>query len=301
MTPAGSSGGTICPSGGSMEWFRRPAVAGRFYPGRERELRSEVEELLAAAEEPSGFGTAVVEPDPDFMASEDPEASPPRPKALIAPHAGYVYSGPVAASGYAPLAALRGSIRRVVLLGPAHRWPFSGVAASSAAGFDTPLGRAPLDREAIQRALQLPQFLILDEAHEGEHSLEVHLPFLQVALGEFTLVPLVVGDASLEEVAEVLRLLWAGPETLVVVSSDLSHYLPYSEAIELDAQTARAIEDLRPEEIREDQACGSIPLGGLLLVAREKGLRVQRVDLRNSGDTAGPRNQVVGYGSFLLG
>jgi MEMO1 family protein len=284
-----------------MDWYRSPAVAGRFYPGRERDLRVELEELLggAAAQAP-GAGLASARSRPGFP-PEGVQPSAPRPKALIAPHAGYVYSGPVAASGYALLASLRGSVQRVILLGPAHRWPFRGLAVSSAAGFDTPLGRVLLDREAMDLALKLSQVVVLDEAHEGEHSLEVHLPFLQMMLGEFTLVPLVVGDASLEEVAEVLRHLWGGPETLVVVSSDLSHYLPYSQAVEVDERTARAVETLRPEEIREDQACGKTPMGGLLLVAREKGLRVQRVDLRNSGDTAGPRNQVVGYGSFLLG
>jgi MEMO1 family protein len=283
-----------------MDWFRRPAVAGRFYPLREHDLRSEVEGLLDAAGGACGSGTVVADPVSILRVPGDPEVSAPVPKALIAPHAGYVYSGPVAASGYALLAPLGGSVRRVVLLGPAHVWPFRGVAASSASGFDTPLGRVPLDQEGIRLALELPQVLPLDEAHEGEHSLEVHLPFLQMVLGEFSLVPLVVGDTSLEEVAEVLRLLWGGPETLIVVSSDLSHYLSYTEATELDERTARAIEDLRPEEIRGNQACGRTPLGGLLLVAREKGLRVCRVDLRNSGDTAGPRTQVVGYGSFLV-
>jgi AmmeMemoRadiSam system protein B len=283
-----------------MEWYRRPAVAGRFYPGQERELRKEVEELLGeAASDASRSGAGWPDSRP-FSLTESVEPSALRPKALIAPHAGYVYSGPVAASGYALLAPLKGSVQRVILLGPAHRWPFQGLAVSSAAGFDTPLGRVSLDHEVIGRALELPQVVMLDEAHEGEHSLEVHLPFLQTILGGFTLVPLLVGDAAPEEVAEVLRLLWGGPETLVVISSDLSHYLPYSQAVEVDELTARAIEALRPEEIREDQACGMTPMGGLLLVAREKGLQVKRVDLRNSGDTAGPRNQVVGYGSFLF-
>jgi MEMO1 family protein len=283
-----------------MDWYRRPAVAGRFYPGQERELRREVEELLGEAAGKSSVPGSGRPDSRPFSLTESVEPSALRPKALIAPHAGYVYSGPVAASGYALLAPLKGSVQRVILLGPAHRWPFQGVAVSSSAGFDTPLGRVPLDHEAIGRALELPRVMVLDEAHEGEHSLEVHLPFLQTILGDFALVPLVVGEGSPEEVAEVLRLLWGGPETLVVISSDLSHYLPYAQAVEVDELTARAIEALRPEEIREDQACGRTPMGGLLLVAREKGLRVQRVDLRNSGDTAGPRNQVVGYGSFLF-
>jgi AmmeMemoRadiSam system protein B len=162
------------------------------------------------------------------------------------------------------------------------------------------MGPVPVDREGVREALKVEQVVLLDEAHEGEHGLEVHLPFLQVVLGKFSIVPLVVGLAIPEEVAEVLRVLWGGPETLIVVSTDLSHYLPYAEANELDALTASAIERLRPEEIGHDQACGRTPLGGLLLRAREEGLAVECVDLRNSGDTAGPRNQVVGYGSWVV-
>jgi AmmeMemoRadiSam system protein B len=152
----------------------------------------------------------------------------------------------------------------------------------------------------MERAVELDQVSLLDAAHEGEHSLEVHLPFLQIALGDFSLVPLVVGEASPEEVAEVLKLLWGGDETLIVVSSDLSHYLPYDKAQELDEVTARAIQELRPEALGRDQACGRMPVAGLLLRAREEGLSAECVDLRNSGDTAGSRNQVVGYGSFVF-
>jgi AmmeMemoRadiSam system protein B len=263
-----------------MDWVRTPDVAGLFYPADESALSRLVADLLEEA------------PEPPARAS--------RPKALIAPHAGYVYSGPVAASVYARLHPFRESLRRVVLLGPAHRYPFRGLAASSASAFETPLGSVPVDKDALARALGLPQVRILDQAHEGEHSLEVHLPFLQVVLGEFRVLPLVVGEASHEDVAGVLRELWGGEETLVVISSDLSHFLPYERAGRLDEATARSIEALRPKEIRHDQACGRIPLGGLLIRAREEGLEVERVDLRNSGDTAGPRDRVVGYGSFLF-
>ncbi len=275
-----------------MEWVRAPAVAGLFYPAGAAALRAEVEGFLK--ETPPG------PPLPPGSPGE-PSSRPFRAKALIAPHAGYRYSGPVAATGYRLLAPLKGRVRRVVLLGPAHRCPFRGLAASSACAFETPLGKVPLDEEGLTAALELPQVHLLDEAHEEEHSLEVHLPFLQVVLGEFTLLPLVVGEARPEEVAAVLEKVWGGDETFLVVSSDLSHYLPYDRAVALDEATARAIETCRPEEIGVQQACGRTPLAGLLLRARAEGLSVLRVDLRNSGDTAGPRNQVVGYGSFVVG
>lgn len=274
-----------------MGWSRPPAVAGTFYPGVRSSLRAEVEQLLEGADgasfSPGGGGGR-------------PAPEPRTPKAIIAPHAGYVYSGPVAASAYALIPPFRESISRVVLLGPAHRIPIRGFAACSAEAFETPLGPVPVDEEALQGILGLEQVQLLDEAHSGEHSLEVHLPFLQVALRDFTLVPLVVGEASPEEVAEVLKCLWGGPETLIVVSSDLSHYLPYDHANQVDALTSRAIQELRPHEIRYEQACGRIPVSGLLLRAREEGLAAECVDLRNSGDTAGPRTQVVGYGSFIF-
>jgi AmmeMemoRadiSam system protein B len=263
-----------------MDWVRQPAVAGTFYPAGESELRRTVRGLLGE------------------VPAEAPVGDP--PKALIAPHAGYIYSGPVAASVYARLLPFRERFRRVVLLGPAHRYPFRGVAGISAAAFDTPLGRVALDREGMARLLELPQVTLLDRAHEGEHSLEVHLPFLQMVLDDFQLIPLVVGEAPPEEVALVLEEGWGGEETLVVVSSDLSHFLSYGEAVTLDEATAEAIEALRPTDIAPDQACGRIPVKGLLLRARELGLGVERVDLRNSGDTAGSRDQVVGYGSFLF-
>jgi AmmeMemoRadiSam system protein B len=206
----------------------------------------------------------------------------------------------VAASVYARLEPFRELYRRVVLLGPAHRYPFRGLAASSAVAFRTPLGEVPLDQDFLARALELPQLHLLDQAHEGEHSLEVHLPFLQMVLERFTLLPLVVGEAEFREVDSVLEALWGEEDTLIVISSDLSHFLSYPQAVDLDETSARAIETLQPQELGREQACGRIPVGGLLLRARELGLRVERVDLRNSGDTAGPRDQVVGYGSFLF-
>ncbi len=262
-----------------MEQVRPPAVAGMFYPADPEQLRATVEAFL------EGHHTACHQP----------------PKAVIVPHAGYVYSGPVAASAYACLRPARGRIRRVVLLGPAHRVAFSGLAVPGVDYFQTPLGLVPLDKEALEAVSALPQVRRLDEAHAFEHSLEVQLPFLQEVLGEdFGIVPLVVGDASPQEVAEVLEALWDGPETLIVVSSDLSHYYDYDTARKLDTITSRAIEALDPGAIHFEQACGRTPVAGLLLAARRHGLRAETVDLRNSGDTAGDKSRVVGYGAYVF-
>ena len=227
-------------------------------------------------------------------------ASDSPPKAIIAPHAGYIYSGPVAASAYASLRQASSVISRVVLLGPAHRVPVHGLALPASDAFATPLGKIEIDREAVEKIRGLPQVRVFDDAHTLEHSLEVHLPFLQSVLADFQLVPLVVGDASAEEVAEVLERLWGGPETLIVISSDLSHYHDYQTARQMDSATSLAIEHLAYDEIHFDQACGRTPVSGLLLQARKRGLKGKTIDLRNSGDTAGPRNQVVGYGAYVF-
>lgn len=260
-----------------MANVRNPAVAGLFYPDDPRELHTLVSGYLAAV----SAGGAV-------------------PKAIIVPHAGYVYSGPVAASAYARLKPASGRFTRVVLLGPAHRVGFNGLALSSADYFLSPLGRITVDREAVDKISRLPQVHVMDAAHAQEHSLEVHLPFLQEVLGEFSLAPLVVGDAEPGDVAEVLDLLWGGPETLIVISSDLSHYHDYKTAQKLDRATSRAIEQLRPEAIDHDSACGRNPVNGLLRAARQRGLRATTIDLRNSGDTAGSRDRVVGYGAYVF-
>lgn len=264
-----------------MTVVRHAAVAGLFYPDHARELQEGVRQMLAEA----GARSA---------------APGPAPKAVIAPHAGYVYSGAVAASAYARLQPLASLVRRVVLIGPCHRVPLRGLAVPQAEAFETPLGRVPLDRAAIAEVLTLPQVRAWDPPHEDEHSLEVHLPFLQTLFPEFSLVPLVAGDASEDEVAAVLERLWGGPETLIVVSSDLSHYLDYTSARKLDARTCRAIETLDGAAIGWEQACGRMPVAGLLAVARRKGLSAQTLDLRNSGDTAGDRRRVVGYGAWAF-
>jgi AmmeMemoRadiSam system protein B len=222
------------------------------------------------------------------------------PKALIVPHAGYIYSGPIAASAYATLRDLRSTVEGVVLLGPSHGFPLTGLAATEADAFLTPLGVVPVDREAVRPVLRLDQVQILESAHALEHSLEVQLPFLQRVLDRFSLVPLAVGEATSEEVAEVLEELWGGPETLIVISSDLSHYHDYATAKRLDAAATRAIEDCTPEQLAPESACGRVPVRGLLLAAKHHHLRCQTLDLRNSGDTSGPRSQVVGYGAYVF-
>ena len=221
-----------------------------------------------------------------------------KPKAVIAPHAGYVYSGPIAGGAFSPLASQRGRITRVVVMGPAHRVAFGGLALPEAAAFATPLGLVRVDPEARAALLELPRILASDRAHAGEHSLEVELPFVQEVLGDVSIVPMVVGDATDREAAQALERVWGGPETCIVVSSDLSHYYPYATAERLDRETARAIERLSPGDIGEEQACGRIGIRALLLVARARGLRATVLDLRNSGDTAGTRDRVVGYGAF---
>ncbi len=257
--------------------IRPPAVAGMFYADDPDVLRAQVGALLRAV-----------------------PAAGPAPKAVIVPHAGYIYSGPIAASAYARIAKAHLGIRRVVLLGPAHRVAFNGIAVSSAAAFTTPLGSVPVDQQALRLIDDLPQVRVFDPAHAAEHSLEVQLPFLQLALDDFTLVPLVVGDATPEQVDEVLERLWGGAETLIVISSDLSHYHDYDHARQLDQATSRAIEALRDQDIGYDDACGRIAVNGLLQSARHHGLRAHTVDLRNSGDTAGSRDRVVGYGAYVF-
>lgn len=257
---------------------RPPAVAGRFYPDDPVELRAMVNGFLAAAKVVTGK----------------------TPKAVIAPHAGYEYSGPIAGSAYACLARGREVIHRVVLLGPSHFETFSGLAASSAKIFQSPLGRVPVDEAALGRVCARAPVTTLDAAHENEHSLEVQLPFLQIALDNFKLVPLVVGDATANEIGTVLNDLWGGEETCMVISSDLSHYHNYQAAQQIDRDTASAIESLNGQELNSYRACGCQPICGLLRAAREHGLRCHVADLRNSGDTSGRHDRVVGYGAFIF-
>ena len=260
-----------------MARLRPAAVAGSFYPDEPAEVRAMLAGMLRDAPAPA-------------------PAAAPRPKALIVPHAGWIYSGPIAAAAYRLLEPLRGKIARVVLLGPAHRVPVEGLALPGASGFETPLGTVAVDEEAARR---LPAVTSSPLAHRDEHSLEVQLPFLQTTLGEgFTLTPFVVGDALPEEVAGVLDALWGGDETLFVISTDLSHYHSYAEAKARDAETAETIE--ARGRVGYDDACGAAPLNGMLLAAKRRNLSVTRLDLRSSGDTAGPRDRVVGYGAWAV-
>ena len=258
---------------------RPAAVAGAFYPGNGAALEGAVDAMLAAVNEAA--------------------LAPGFPKALIVPHAGYAYSGPIAANAYARLRPARGVVNRVVLLGPSHRVRVRGLALPGAAAFETPLGRVPVDRDAVAAVSTLPQVHESATAHSAEHSLEVQIPFLQRLLGDFALVPFVVGDASPHEVAEVIERLWGGPETVIIVSSDLSHYRTYADACAADTGSVRSILALS-QPLDHEQACGATPIAGLVEAIRRRGLLPQLVDLRNSGDTAGDRDRVVGYASIAF-
>jgi AmmeMemoRadiSam system protein B len=262
--------------------IRPPAVAGQFYPADPDRLQADVRRYLNAADAPE-----------DCL-------DPPLVKAVIAPHAGYPYSGPVAASAFVQLACSDIPVKRFVLIGPAHYAPVRGLAVSGATAFDTPLGRVPVDETGRAAVLALPHVLVSDAAHAPEHCLEVELPFLQELFLDFTIVPLLVGATTAGEVAAALDALWGGPETRIVISSDLSHFHDQATARRLDGESAEAIIALRPEELGESSACGRAAIAGLLLAARRRDMAAQLVDLRNSGDTGGPRDSVVGYGAFLF-
>jgi AmmeMemoRadiSam system protein B len=266
------------PEPHAARWVRPPAVAGTFYPDDPDELEATVDSnIQAAGARSTGW-----------------------PKAIIAPHAGYVYSGPIAGSAYARVRPAAGIVRRVVLAGPCHRVPVRGIAVSSAAAFGTPLGPVPVDAAGRDAALTIDGVAVGDDAHELEHSLEVHLPFIQRVLGDVTLVPLVVGAGPPSILADVLDVLWDGDETLIIVSTDLSHYHDDATAKRLDRATADAIVGGRVDAISSTDACGAAPVRGLLVAAARHGLSVELLDLRTSADTAGTPDRVVGYGAFAV-
>jgi AmmeMemoRadiSam system protein B len=262
---------------GKMQ-LRKPAVAGSFYPAQPDRLRRQVVELLADAKTAQKFP----------------------PKALIAPHAGYIYSGSPAAAAFATLRDGAQTLARVVLIGPAHYVAVRGIALPTVDAFETPLGRVPVDHDALDEITVLPFVSRNDAAHAPEHALEVELPFLQIVLPSFSLLPLVVGNATAQDVAQVLARLWSGPETLIVISSDLSHYHSYETARRLDAATAAAIENCDWTSLGPGQACGYLPIAGLLIEANRHNLKARRLSLCSSGDTAGAREQVVGYGAWMF-
>ncbi len=262
-----------------MTSVRRAAVAGTFYPGEPHALAAELDDLLG--------GVPHLAPRLGY------------PKALIVPHAGYLYSGETAARAYDELLPARGIVRRVVVLGPVHRVPVRGLAAPGVDAFATPLGNVPVDREALRAVQDLPQVVTSEAAHALEHSLEVQLPFLQTVLGAFAVVPFAVGTASVQEVAEVLERLWGGPETLIVISTDLSHYHAYDEAKRIDQATLERLRGFATD-IDHEEACGATPLNGLLSVAKKRRMAIRLLAACNSGDTAGGKGQVVGYGALAL-
>lgn len=270
MSDAGQSTGP--------ERIRPEAVAGMFYPRETEVLSRDLDELMRRAGAYEGNA----------------------PKAIIAPHAGYAYSGECAARAYSHLAPARSEVERIILLGPCHRVPVRGLATTSATAWHTPLGLIPIDRKAIESVSHLPQVGVSDAAHAQEHSLEVHLPFLQKVLGDFSLVPFAVGGAKASAVAEVLEALWGGPETRIVISTDLSHFHDYETARRIDGRTAEAIEHFDWHSIGQEQACGRVPMSGLLELAGKRGMAIERVGLCNSGDTAGTKDRVVGYGAWVL-
>lgn len=257
--------------------IRPSAVAGLFYPGDPAELRDAVSAYLSQA----------------------PTVAGPVPKALIVPHAGYAYSGAIAGAAYSQVAHRRKQIRRIVLIGPSHRVHLRGMAVPAAEVFQSPLGMVSVDRELKSRALEHEQVIESDAPHANEHSLEVQLPFLQMLFDDFTLLPIALGSASAPAVAAALADVWGDEETLVLVSSDLSHYLPYDEACAVDAETITAIVH-NNAALTGEQACGCIGINGLTFLARQRSARIEEIARCNSGDTAGDRSRVVGYGAFAL-
>ena len=262
-----------------MSFAKQPNVAGSFYPAKQLELQQTVVDFLTAAA---------------------PTNSNNLPKAIIVPHAGYIYSGAIAAIAYKPFLKLKNKISTIILIGPAHFVPFFGIATTYADSFITPLGAIDVDQQVVRTALQLKQVVELDLAFQKEHCLEVQLPFISQVLPRAKIVPFLVGNASYQEVAELLKKVWGGTETLIIVSSDLSHYHDYDTANKLDQETSAAIENLQVEKMVANSACGKLAIQGLLQCAIDLGLKVTKLDLKNSGDTAGDRGRVVGYGAYHL-
>ncbi len=257
--------------------IRQAAVAGQFYPADKIQLQTQIDQLMATGKVQSGA----------------------RPEALIVPHAGYVFSGRTAAQAYQSLISRRHEIKRVILFGPAHRVYLAGMALPSVDSFRTPLGDIPLDRENIARVATLPGVIESDEVHRLEHSLEVQLPFLQSILDDFLLIPVAVGDCDADTVASLLDSLWGGNDSLTIISTDLSHFHPYDVAEKIDASTCQKILD-KSSNLTGKEACGARVLNGLMRSKHAQALDIELLACCNSGNTAGDKNRVVGYGSFIL-
>ncbi len=262
-----------------MEIIRDMAVAGTFYPADKNQLKLMLKGYL-----------------------NDAPQSNKVPKAIIVPHAGYIYSGSIAATAYARLRSTEQAIKKVLLIGPSHRVGFRGVALSTADKFSTPLGNIAIDTEAVRQLAELPFVQYLDQAHELEHSLEVQLPFLQTVLGKISLIPLVAGDSTPDQVCQIIEKFWEQDDVLIVISSDLSHFHDYQTAKKMDKKTSEIIEQLQYEELDGESACGRVPVKGLMALARKNKLAIKNIDLRNSGDTAGfaDLDRVVGYGAYVI-
>ena len=256
---------------------KKADVAGLFYPAEPKELREMIEVFISNAKVAQNLT-----------------------RAIIAPHAGYVYSGPIAGSAYRALYSSKETIKNVVIMSPSHNISFDGVATHSADSFSTPLGDLHVNKEIKETISNLPFVKELDNAFIREHALEVHLPFIQHTLPQAKIVPLIVGHTYPEEIQMLLETLWPDPTNAFVISSDLSHFLSYVQAQKIDSLTAKQIEKLLYKEIHHEQCCGFFPLRGLLKFAKEHGLKITALDLRNSADTAGDKGRVVGYGSFIV-
>jgi len=268
-----------------MTIIRPPAVAGTFYPNDADILRSEIDGLMDAA------------------LHSDAVSGDVSPKAIIVPHAGLMFSGSLAALGFATVRALKDTIKRIVIIGPAHRMAFQGIALARADQFATPLGNMRCDLPALQKALALPHVQMLDDAHTLEHGLEIELPFIQRLFGEdadIGIVPLLVSRCSPRQVHEVIEKLWGGPETLIVISSDLSHFHDYDTAKKMDNRTRAMIENFDAENIDTNDACGALPVAGMLIAARNRGMKIKTLGMRNSGDVTGDKSRVVGYGAWAV-
>ena len=261
-----------------MEKIKQADVAGMFYPGEEASLRQMVDGFIQKA---LSFDL--------------------RPRAIIAPHAGYIYSGSIAGTAYKTIAAVRDQIENVIIMSPAHRFYLRGIALHMADAFATPLGNIPVNIGIVKKIKQFSSVQWEERSFIQEHGLETHLPFIQRAFKPgIKIVPMIVGECQESEVAEILESVWEDPRNFVIISSDLSHFHSYADAKKLDRNTVDLIQNLDSQSLDTEFACGHYPICGLLNLARNRKLKIKALDIRSSGDTAGSKESVVGYGSFAV-